>query len=162
MSNGQRWNQNYTQCNYINDVMRVQVKRGKIMAMKATDWHICVWVILKKFDKELIWKSQRNEGRICHSLSLYSKLFDYSLGGYYHRECWARTRWYYHMKLRCNESKWVQYIWAYTRNLSTIASGDTPIGSAGRAPDDIYSWILKQGRRKKIQEASLLPLGGSF
>jgi hypothetical protein len=43
-----------------------------------------------------------------------------------------------------------------------IASGATPIGSAGRAPDDIYSWILKQGKRKKIQKASLLPSGGNF
>jgi hypothetical protein len=31
-------------------------------------------------------KPQRREGRICHSLSLYSKLFDCSPGGYYHRE----------------------------------------------------------------------------
>jgi hypothetical protein len=28
--------------------------------------------------------------------------------------------------------------------ISAIASGATPIGSAGRAPDDIYSWVLKQ------------------
>jgi hypothetical protein len=28
--------------------------------------------------------------------------------------------------------------------ISVIASGATPIGSAGRAPDDIYSWLLKQ------------------
>jgi hypothetical protein len=34
MSNGQRRNQNYTQCNYINDVMRLRVKGNKIMAMK--------------------------------------------------------------------------------------------------------------------------------
>jgi hypothetical protein len=38
-------------------------------------------------------------------LSLYLKLFDYSPGGYYHRERWARTRRYYHIKLRCNNYK---------------------------------------------------------
>jgi hypothetical protein len=43
-----------------------------------------------------------------------------------------------------------------------IALGDTPIGSVGRAPDDIYSWILKQIKWKKIQKASLLPSGGNF
>jgi hypothetical protein len=35
MSNGRRRNQNYTQCNYINDVTRVRVKGDKIMAMKT-------------------------------------------------------------------------------------------------------------------------------
>jgi hypothetical protein len=46
--------------------------------------------------------------------------------------------------------------------IPSIASGATPIGSAGNAPDDIYSWILKQRKRKKIQKASLLPSGGNF
>jgi hypothetical protein len=44
----------------------------------------------------------------------------------------------------------------------TIASGATPIGSTGRAPDDIFSWIMKQRRRKKILKSSLLPPGGSL
>jgi hypothetical protein len=34
MSNGQRRNQSYTLCNYINDVTGVRVKGNKIMAMK--------------------------------------------------------------------------------------------------------------------------------
>jgi hypothetical protein len=29
---------------------------------------------------------QRDQWRKTHSLSLYPKIFDYSLGGYYHRE----------------------------------------------------------------------------
>jgi hypothetical protein len=43
------------------------------------------------------------------------------------------------------------YIWAYTRKneFSTIASGATPIGSAGRAPNDVYSWV---GARKVKKE----------
>jgi hypothetical protein len=142
--------------------MKVWVTGNKIMAMKTTNWHFRVWVIITEVDKELIWQLQRREGRICHSLNLYSKLFDYSPGGYYHQERWVRTRRYYHIKRGCNDYKLVQHIWAYTRNFLTIASGATPIGSAGHAPDDIYSWILEQGRRKKIQEASLLPSGGSF
>jgi hypothetical protein len=56
----------------------------------------------------------------------------------------------------------IYFSWAYTRQNSAIASGATPIGSAGRAPDDIYLCILEQRRRKKIQEASLLPSGGKF
>jgi hypothetical protein len=31
-------------------------------------------------------------------LSLYLKIFDYSLGGYYHQERWARIRRYYQKK----------------------------------------------------------------
>jgi hypothetical protein len=45
---------------------------------------------------------------------------------------------------------------------STIALGATPIGSAGRAPDDVFSWILQRWRREKFQELSLLPSGASF
>jgi hypothetical protein len=31
-------------------------------------------------------KKQRDQRKKTHSLSLYPKIFDYSLGGYYHRE----------------------------------------------------------------------------
>jgi hypothetical protein len=31
-------------------------------------------------------KEQRDQRRKTHSLSLYPKIFDYSLGGYYHQE----------------------------------------------------------------------------
>jgi hypothetical protein len=43
------------------------------------------------------------------------------------------------------------YIWAYTQKneFLTIASGATPIGSTGRAPDDVYSWA---GARKVKKE----------
>jgi hypothetical protein len=59
-------------------------------------------------------------------------------------------------------NKSIYFPWAYTRKNSAIDSGATPIGSAGRAPDDIYPCILEQRRRKRIQEASLLPSGGKF
>jgi hypothetical protein len=38
-------------------------------------------------------------------LSLYPKIFGYSLGGYSHRERWARTRWYYWVTLRSHDMK---------------------------------------------------------
>jgi hypothetical protein len=42
--------------------------------------------------------------------------------------------------------------WAYIRNIFlTIASGATPIGSAGRAPDEILdSKKSKEGKRKLV------------
>jgi hypothetical protein len=46
--------------------------------------------------------------------------------------------------------------------ISAIASGATPIRSAGRAPDDIYSWVLKQNRWKNDQKVLLLPSGVTF
>jgi hypothetical protein len=46
--------------------------------------------------------------------------------------------------------------------ISAIASGATPIGSVGRAPDDIYSWVLKQNRWKNDQKVLLLPSGATF
>jgi hypothetical protein len=37
------------------------------------------------------------------------------------------------------------YFGAYTQFFLTIASGATPIGSAGRAPDDIVNFAIKKG-----------------
>jgi hypothetical protein len=37
MSNGQRQNQNYTRCNYINNVTRIRVKGNKAMTMKSLE-----------------------------------------------------------------------------------------------------------------------------
>jgi hypothetical protein len=56
------------------------------------------------------------------------------------------------------------YIWAYSRknNSSTIASGATPIGSARRAPNDVYSRILEQGRWRKIRWNVITPIGSEF
>jgi hypothetical protein len=68
---------------------------------------------------------------------------------------------------KCREKKYTEQVYLfflslYPRKKLAIASGATLIRSAGRAPDDIYSCILEQRRQKKIQEASLLPLGGKF
>jgi hypothetical protein len=46
--------------------------------------------------------------------------------------------------------------------ISVIASGATPIGSVGRADDDIYLWVLKQNRWKNDQKVLLLPSGATF
>jgi hypothetical protein len=40
--------------------------------------------------------------------------------------------------------------------------GATPIGSAGRAPNDIYSWVPKQKRWTNNQKVLLLPSGATF
>jgi hypothetical protein len=52
-------------------------------------------MMTKEVDEKLLWKIQRYQGRKTHFLSLYPKIFDYSLGGYSHRERWPRTRRYY-------------------------------------------------------------------
>jgi hypothetical protein len=73
-----------------------------------------------------------------HFLSLYPKIFNYSLGGYYHRDRWARTRRYYKKSYYLMIKGVTIYLSLYSKTrFSTIASGATPIGSAGRAPDEI-------------------------
>jgi hypothetical protein len=49
----------------------------------------------------------------------------------------------------CKKKK---YTWAYTQKKSSIASGATPIGSAGSAPDEIWFFKeRKEGERKLVQ-----------
>jgi hypothetical protein len=75
-----------------------------------------------------------------------SKEPDHSLGGYSHRERWSRTRWKERrrekiLKIVCaghdeeRQNKEQVFLSLYQKNL-TIASGATPIGSAGHAPDE--------------------------
>jgi hypothetical protein len=58
------------------------------------------------------------------------------------------------------------YFWAYTRKISAIASGATPIGSAGRAPDKKKStekrrrdWSLWSATNTRPQPQGLLTSG---
>jgi hypothetical protein len=45
---------------------------------------------------------------------------------------------------------------------STIASGATPIGSAERAPDDVYQRALEHGKRRNIRWHIVTPIGSEF
>jgi hypothetical protein len=42
---------------------------------------------------------------------------------------------------------------------STIASGATPIGSAGRAPDEIFTGIKRVKKAKEDLESAITPIG---
>jgi hypothetical protein len=85
-----------------------------------------------------------------HFLSLYLKIFDYSHGGYYHRERWPCTRRYYQIKLLSDDKRKCNLFEPILKtSFSTIASGATPIGTAGRAPDNICICIK---RAKKAKE----------
>jgi hypothetical protein len=72
------------------------------------------------------------------SLSLYPKIFDYSLGGYYHRERWSRTRRYYQMSYYVMDEGRKIYLSLYSKHVFDYSLGGTPIGSAGRAPDENF------------------------
>jgi hypothetical protein len=93
-------------------------------------------------------------------LSLYPRIFDYSLGGYYHRERGARTRQcYYYMTIK----EGTIYFRVYTQNkILTIASGATPIGSAGRAPDDIFSNIKIMRKTPEDMDSFDTTIGREF
>jgi hypothetical protein len=61
---------------------------------KKSSMTFCVLVLIKESD-EICYARHRYISKENSFLSLYPKIFDYSLGGYYHRESWARTRRYY-------------------------------------------------------------------
>jgi hypothetical protein len=56
---------------------------------------------------------------------------------------------------KCNEtlSKWCKNKHGASKIIDTFETYQ---------PDDSFSRILERGRREKLQEASLLPSGGSF
>jgi hypothetical protein len=72
------------------EVSRVEVSRVEVFR----SWSISSWSISKLKYFELKYDA------LHYILSLYSKkvFFDYSLGGYSHRERWARTRRYFLVK----------------------------------------------------------------
>jgi hypothetical protein len=92
---------------------------------------------LHKWKKSTI-DTQRST-KICLSifLSLYPKFFGHSLGGYSHRERWARTRWYLFMSTEVRKMK------------EQSGSSITPIGSnlfINLSNSNIlYSKTVKQG-----------------
>jgi hypothetical protein len=44
----------------------------------------------------------------------------------------------------------------------TIASGATPIGSAGRAPDEILKFIKRVKKAKEGLDSAITPIGREF
>jgi hypothetical protein len=53
-------------------------------------------MMTKEVDEKLLRKMIEESRK---KLSLYPKIFDYSIGGYYHRKRWPCTRRYYQIKL---------------------------------------------------------------
>jgi hypothetical protein len=96
-------------------------------------------------------------------LSLYPKIFDYSLGGYYHRERWPRTWRYYQIKLLSDDQrKGDLFEPILETSFLTIASGATPIRSTGRAPDDICTCIKWSKKAKEDLDNIITPIGREF
>jgi hypothetical protein len=45
---------------------------------------------------------------------------------------------------------------------STIASGATPIGSAGRAPDENFTYRKREKKKKEDLDSIVTPIGRDF
>jgi hypothetical protein len=71
----------------------------------------------------LLWKIQRHQGKKLIFLSLYPKIFDYSLGGYYHRERWPRTRWYYQISYYLMIKGGMIYLSLYSKQVFDYSLG---------------------------------------
>jgi hypothetical protein len=99
-----------------------------------------------------------------HFLSLYPKIFDYSLGGYYHRERWARTQRYYKKIIYYLMIKGATiYLSLYSKTrFLTIASRATPIGSADRAPDEILTYMKEVEKAKEDLESAITTIGREY
>jgi hypothetical protein len=74
---------------------------------------------------------------------IISKEPTHSLGGYSNREPWSRTwrkekKGIFYVGYGDTRTTWSEYfLILYPNFFSTIASGPTPIGSAGSAPDEV-------------------------
>jgi hypothetical protein len=99
-SNGQVPSQITYRENYISDITRIRVMGNKNMTMvdndgetfsKMSSMTFCVLMMTKEatkncYEGHIEVKEEKNS-----FLSLYLKIFNYGLGGYYHRERWPRT-----------------------------------------------------------------------
>jgi hypothetical protein len=85
--------------------------------------------------------TQRGIRKENSSLSLYPKIFDYSLGGYYHRERWPRTRRYYQTSYYVMDEGRKIYWILYSKHVFEYSLGATIIGSAGHAPDKFFKFL---------------------
>jgi hypothetical protein len=68
-----------------------QLGTNSFLAPSSQQSTFCVLVMIREPDENLLCKGIKAENSF---LSLYPKKFDYSLGGYYHRERRERTRRY--------------------------------------------------------------------
>jgi hypothetical protein len=106
-------------------------------------------------DTEASWKKT-------HLLSLYPKIFDYRLGGYYHQERWARTRQYYQLIYYLMSKGRTIYLSLYSKHVFDYSPGATPIGSAGRAPDEIFTCIKRVKKAKEDLDSAITPIRREF
>jgi hypothetical protein len=137
------------------------VRRSAFSQIKIMSCHI---MVLTSYFRQLRnYLYNRNFWGTCwRSYWAYNRLqAHYSLGGYSHREHWTRTRWTINSKRKwMHKSKGKDEIyytvalqdwrrrklWAYIRNFFlTIASGATPIGGTGCAPDEDENIISNAG-----------------
>jgi hypothetical protein len=77
---------------------------------------ICVLVLIKEPDEICYGRFRGISEENSFFLSLYPKIFDYSLGGYYHRERWARTRRYYQKSYYLMIKGVIIYLSLYSKN----------------------------------------------
>jgi hypothetical protein len=73
-------------------------------------------------------------GKKTHLLSLYPKIFDYSLGGYYHQERWARTRRYYQLSYYLMSKGRTIYLSLYSKHIFDYSLGLLPSGALAAHP----------------------------
>jgi hypothetical protein len=68
-------------------------------------------------------RDTEESGKKTHFLSLYPKIFDYSLRGYYHQERWVRTRRYYQKSYYLMIKEATIYLSLYSKHVFDYSLG---------------------------------------
>jgi hypothetical protein len=121
-------------------------------AQKDEQWRKRFWSYKRlptsPYTHPMKYKKEEQEMHTCFSgwrwtrqilLSLYSKKFDYSLGGYSHQECWSRTRWRWKMSTLRERLKIIDYVLEH-----------------------IIDFLVKMINMRQKEFVKLLPSGGIF
>jgi hypothetical protein len=73
--------------------------------------------------RKIVTKDTEESRKKAHFLSLYPKIFDYSLGGYYHRERWPCTRRYYQISYYLMIKEGTIYLSLYLKQVFDYSLG---------------------------------------
>jgi hypothetical protein len=128
--------------------------------MTVMDTHrknsVKVWYDILRIDddqgsRRIFFMKDTEESRTkAHFLSLYPKIFDYSLEGYYHRERWPCTRRYYQISYYLMIKEGTIYLCLYSKQVFDYSLGG--YSHRERSPRTRrYLYMYKESKEDEIR-----------